>query len=481
MKSSKHKGGLRWKAAGAIALGIFLLFTITLPAFAGVLSTNGGCENGTYGYGPGAGYAQNQSSVNLPVGCVVQYIFAGANDVPDAIDTTTRLTTGDDAIIATYAVGGDNVFVLVTGEAGLFYNSVIYTNANVTSAHHKVFMRTFNTNNITTATYYGNSAAWDGAYDATFTPYPNDFCSATFNTSNSIGSSTTAPTVTSVSPNSGMNTGTTSITIEGMYYTGLIWVHLGATDLSYSVVNSTTITATVPAGLTAGPYDITVNTANGTSVITPNCRFTVTAPGVPAFVSITPNSGNQGATLNSVAIVGSSTHFFDGTTTVVISGSDVTISNISVSNATNLTCTIVIGATAATGARNVYVTTGTEEIVGTFTVSTPGGPGGPGNAIYEKAGGIMMAYPNPFNPNDAANPLKMLFNTATGEAVDIYIFDTNARVIYQTRDRQLAADRIVEWDGDTSYGETVENGLYLIRVVKDGKLVAKGKILVIKK
>jgi hypothetical protein len=141
--------------------------------------------------------------------------------------------------------------------------------------------------------------------------------------------------------------------------------------------------------LTAGTYDITVTTANGTSAINANDRFTVTAN-----TSITP----------------------------------------------------------------------------------------PPNAIYAKAGGIMMAYPNPFNPNDKANPLKMLFEvSAVGDTVSIYIFDANGRIIYQDKNSTVALDRIVTWDGISSYGGTVNNGIYLIRVVDNGKLVAKAKILVLKK
>jgi len=94
-----------------------------------------------------------------------------------------------------------------------------------------------------------------------------------------------------------------------------------------------------------------------------------------------------------------------------------------------------------------------------------------------------MAYPNPFNPNDRSHPLKMLFSAATGEAVDIYIFDANARIIWQYKGEGegLGANRTVEWDGKTHWGETVDNGYYMIRVVNDGKMVAKGKILVVKK
>jgi hypothetical protein len=252
----------------------------------------------------------------------------------------------------------------------------------------------------------------------------------------------------------------------------------GVTINSVTVTSSTNarINISIAAGTAAASRDITLKT--NTEYATGEGLFVI---GAPSF-TITPNSGDQGAVLTGVAIVGTGTHFINGTTFVMFPvGGFVSATNVVVSDATHLTCDIVIGASAATGAKDIQVITASipETVTGTgaFTVNTPDDD----RFFYEKAGGIMMAYPNPFDPNDKANPLTMLFNTATGEAVDIYIFDTNARIIYQSRDNQLAADRIVTWDGDTSYGEVVENGLYLIRVVNGGKLVAKGKILVIKK
>jgi PPE-repeat protein len=235
---------------------------------------------------------------------------------------------------------------------------------------------------------------------------------------------------------------------------------------------------TIDSSAVAGSRAVTVTTNNTYSdTVIQSSAFTVNTP---SFTSVTPASGNREATLTGVAIVGTGTHF--GGTTTVEFGSNITVSNINVTNATNLTCDIAIQSGAVLGVRNVVVTTGGETVTGTSVFTVNAAPSsGSGQLIYEKAGGIMMSYPNPFNPLDKANPLKMLFGAATGEAVDIYILDTNGRVIYQSRDTSLAADRTVLWDGETSYGEVVENGIYLIRAVKDGKLVAKGKILVIKK
>jgi hypothetical protein len=267
-----------------------------------------------------------------------------------------------------------------------------------------------------------------------------------------------------------------SVTINGYGFGGARGTSAitfnGTAVTSYTSWSNTSVQVVVPTGASTGNVILTVNPG---SYASNGQTFTVSAT---SFTSVTPNSGNQGATLNGVAIVGTGTHF--GGTTAVDFGPNITVSNISVTDITHLTCNIVISASAATGARNVIVTTGGETVTGTnvFTVNVPPGPN---PFIYEKAGGIMMAYPNPFNPDDKANPLKMLFNAATGEAVDIYIFDTNGRVIYQNRDAQLLADRTAQWDGETSYGEVVDNGLYLIRIIKDGKLVAKAKILVIKK
>ena len=90
-----------------------------------------------------------------------------------------------------------------------------------------------------------------------------------------------------------------------------------------------------------------------------------------------------------------------------------------------------------------------------------------------------MAFPNPFDPNDIAHPLRMLIGANTGEAVSVYIFDSSGRIVWEYKGN-LAANMEVRWDGSTSYGEVATNGVYLVRAVSGSTLLSKGKILVIK-
>ena len=96
-----------------------------------------------------------------------------------------------------------------------------------------------------------------------------------------------APTVTSISPSSGLTAGGTSVTITGTNFTGATGVTIGgAAATGVTVVNATTITATTPAG-TAGAKDVVVTTPGGTG--TGTGLFTYTAP-LTYTASVTPTS-----------------------------------------------------------------------------------------------------------------------------------------------------------------------------------------------
>jgi beta propeller repeat protein len=90
-------------------------------------------------------------------------------------------------------------------------------------------------------------------------------------TKSNIANATTKnapPTISSVTPNTGLNTGPTNITINGTNFTtiGIATAKVGTTSLSsVAVVSSTKITATVPAGLSPATYSITVTSPDGQS------------------------------------------------------------------------------------------------------------------------------------------------------------------------------------------------------------------------
>ena len=72
----------------------------------------------------------------------------------------------------------------------------------------------------------------------------------------------------------------------------------------------------------------------------------------PSLSAISPSSGIQGA---AVAVTLTGTNFATGST-ISLSGTGITVSNLTVASSTSITATFTIAATAPTGAQNVTVT-----------------------------------------------------------------------------------------------------------------------------
>jgi hypothetical protein len=96
------------------------------------------------------------------------------------------------------------------------------------------------------------------------------------------------PTITSLSPTSGITTGGTAVTITGTGFTTATDVNFGAASAAtFVVVSNTEITGTTPGGL--GTVDATVTNAGGTSATSAADQFTYVAP--PTIGSLSPSSG----------------------------------------------------------------------------------------------------------------------------------------------------------------------------------------------
>jgi hypothetical protein len=120
----------------------------------------------------------------------------------------------------------------------------------------------------------------------------------------------TPPTVTSVTPNSGPSSGGTSVTISGTGFTCVTGVKFGNTPATtFTVVNSTTITATSPPG--TGTVDVTVTNCNGTSPTGSGDQFTFTSSG---------GGGGGGSNAGGGGAGGTGTGAGSGTGTGAISG-----------------------------------------------------------------------------------------------------------------------------------------------------------------
>ncbi|MEO8267543.1 MAG: IPT/TIG domain-containing protein [Ilumatobacteraceae bacterium] len=175
-----------------------------------------------------------------------------------------------------------------------------------------------------------------------------------------------APTITGFSPASGDEG--SQVTITGTNFTGTTSVAFGATPASAATVGGggTSITATVPLGIGAGDFTISVVTLNGAA--NSATQFTVTVPpppppAVPTVTGFTPVSASVGA---SVTISGSG---FLGTSAVSFNGTPATFT---VLNDTTIQATVPTGAT--TGTVSVTTPNGTSSGGPAFTVDAPVAP-----------------------------------------------------------------------------------------------------------
>jgi hypothetical protein len=177
------------------------------------------------------------------------------------------------------------------------------------------------------------------------------------------------PTLTSVSPASGLQGTVVPVTLTGTGFSANSTINVTGTGVNVAntvVVNSTEITANfVIAGNAApGGYSVTVSASSG---VTLSRTFTVTSL-TPTLTSVSPSSGAPGA---SVPVTLTGTNFVSPVT-VNIPGSGVTAGSASVVSSTQITTTFNISSGATLGGYTVSVTTinGTSGTA-TFTVAPP--------------------------------------------------------------------------------------------------------------
>ncbi len=116
----------------------------------------------------------------------------------------------------------------------------------------------------------GYSIVYRGAQTSSSDHYVDYIVAGNINFSGDI------PSVSSVTPNSGLNTSTTNVSISGTNFDGITSVKIGTWPVSSYTVNSlTSISAVIPSGLPVGTYYITVSNAFGSSSQTPQSQFTV--------------------------------------------------------------------------------------------------------------------------------------------------------------------------------------------------------------
>ena len=171
------------------------------------------------------------------------------------------------------------------------------------------------------------------------------------------------PVLTSINPSSGNQGTVVNATLTGTGFVSGSTVQVSGSGVAASsvvVVNATTITATltVDGGAALGARNVTVTNPAPGGGVSGSQTFTVTqvVNPVPVLSSITPATGTQGNIVN-VTLTGSG--FMNGST-VQVSGTGITVSNIVVSkvtviNSTSIQAIFTITGGASPGVRNVTV------------------------------------------------------------------------------------------------------------------------------
>ena len=104
-------------------------------------------------------------------------------------------------------------------------------------------------------------------------------------------------------------------------------------------------------------------------------------------------------------------------------------------------------------------------------------------AMITSAQTLFSYGPNPFNP--LKGPILIKYALTANANVSIYFFDVTGNLICRksypsgTNGGQQGDNRVY-WDGMNDYGEMVANGVYLFRIAAEGRVVGKGKIVVLK-
>lgn len=152
-----------------------------------------------------------------------------------------------------------------------------------------------------------------------------------------------APTISSVTPNSVVQSTTQSITITGTgFQTGVTASLPTAAGTLTGVVrvSATSITATWAAGATTGPHTLTVRNPDAREATS---SLTVTAPALsnPLISSVTPPSG-AGATTRTITITGSDLRAGLGLT---LSSGGGTLANVTWVNSTTVTASLTTAST----------------------------------------------------------------------------------------------------------------------------------------
>ena len=241
-------------------------------------------------------------NVNVPGSQITTTVPAGATTGPISVQTPNGTAVTSNFTVTAGGGGGPNItnFSPRSGPVGTSVTITGNTFLSVNSVRFNGVAATFIINSSTSISATVPAGATTGKVSVSG-PSGSDQSQGNFTVTG-----TSAPVITGFNPISG-KVGTV-VSIFGSNFLGVTSVRFnGTAAISFTVVNSGKITATVPNGASSGKIAVTDPAGTGTSAGT----FTVTGPKITSF---SPTSGPVGT---SVTLLGSN---FTGVTSVRFNG-----------------------------------------------------------------------------------------------------------------------------------------------------------------
>ena len=318
----------------------------------------------------------------LVAGLVVLFaIFAGcsgeasqATPVPTTTPIGPKFVAGD--IIAKTASSTDTFWLIVKYDAKTDKYERAFTYQKSDGSWYRKDERTELLERALTEKLYPAKVTHVSSISAVPVVTPTTIPVTTSATATATTTPLEAPTVTGITPSSGMAGTTVNITtLTGTNFRSGAIVRLGwgaatIAGSSVTIVSGSNITCqfVIPLGSVTGTWNVTVINMDGqlgtlsngfsvtnTTTTTQTTTTTTTAIPTPTVTSILPVSATTGTTVNITNLAGSSLLNVTSVKLTKSGQSDISATDVTVVSATQVTCTINL-ASAATGQWNVMVT-----------------------------------------------------------------------------------------------------------------------------
>jgi len=283
---------------------------------------------------------------------------------PAVINSVSPNTGGQGVNLPSVVISGTNTH-WVQGTTTLNFPDVLVNSWSVTSP-------TTITANITV-----NASAPAGQVSVTATTL-GEVATGT----NVFTISQTQPELLAVVPSSGAQGANKTITLTGQYTSfntaagcspNCTTANFG-TGITVNSVNALS-TSSLQANITISPTTTlgyrNVSVTSGSQVVSMTNAFNVTVGPAAIVALLNPDTGPQGASNLQISIIGSQTHWLQGTTTASFGGG-ISVTGLTITDALDAMVTISIPNGTALGAYNVSLITGGEVAteLGAFTVTT---------------------------------------------------------------------------------------------------------------